>query len=315
MQLEFRHLRTLCAIAVAGSLTKAAAVLGVSQPALSAQVRRIETLLGGPVFERSRLGVAPTAFGEFVIARGRTALMNLDELTAGAGHDAGTARFGGVSGPALVTVLEGLRTLLPATRITVQTEHSPRLVHDLLAGRRVDAAALIDYPGRELPALSGIGSRVVAVEPVFVALPADHRLAAGETVPLEELAAEPCVLPPPDGSGWPETFLDACEQAGFTPDVPHRMAEPSALCELIVAGGVIAPCRATFRDRTGVVVRPLAGDPLWLRHVVAWRDDGPFAPAAEELCRIAARAQADAAGGRPHYARWLARRPGPHNAR
>ncbi|GAA2089540.1 LysR substrate-binding domain-containing protein [Actinomadura alba] len=308
MQLEFRHLRTLCAVAGEGSLTKAAAVLGVSQPALSAQVRRIERLLGGAVFERGRSGVAPTAFGEFVLARARTALMNLDELTAGTRHDTGTARFGGVSSPALVTVLEGLRGLLPqGVRISVQTEQSPRLVRDLLAIRRVDAAALVDYPGRELSTLPGIGSRVVGVEPVFVALPAGHPLAAREEVALGDLAAEVWVLSPPDGSGWPECFLDACARAGFTPDAPHRMAEPSVLCELIIARGVISPCRASFRHRPGVAVRPLAGTPLWLRHVIAWRHDGPFAPVAAELCLIAARAQAEAAESRPHYARWLAR--------
>jgi DNA-binding transcriptional LysR family regulator len=204
-------------------------------------------------------------------------------------------------------VLDGLRGLLPpGVRISVRTEHSPRLVQDLLTIRRVDAAALIDHPGREFSAPPGIGSRVVAVEPVFVALPAGHRLAAREEVDLGELAAETWALSPPDGSGWPECFFAACERAGFTPEAPHRIAEPSVLCELIVARGVVAPWRAGLRDRTGVAVRPLAGTPLWLRHVIAWRHDGPFAPMAAELCVIAARAQAEAAEGRPHYARWLA---------
>ncbi|GGX78164.1 hypothetical protein GCM10010510_23850 [Streptomyces anandii JCM 4720] len=52
MELELRHLRTVRTIAEAGSLTKAASLLGLAQPALSAQLRRIEGALGGALFER-----------------------------------------------------------------------------------------------------------------------------------------------------------------------------------------------------------------------------------------------------------------------
>ncbi len=50
MELELRHLRTLRAIAEAGNLTRAATALGLAQPALSAQLRRIERALGGELF-------------------------------------------------------------------------------------------------------------------------------------------------------------------------------------------------------------------------------------------------------------------------
>ncbi len=59
MELELRHLRTVRAIADTGSLTKAAATLGLAQPALSAQLRRIEKALGGTLFERDHTGPAP----------------------------------------------------------------------------------------------------------------------------------------------------------------------------------------------------------------------------------------------------------------
>jgi DNA-binding transcriptional LysR family regulator len=47
MELELRHLHSLCVIADAGSVTKAATVLGVSQPSLTAQLQRVERELGG----------------------------------------------------------------------------------------------------------------------------------------------------------------------------------------------------------------------------------------------------------------------------
>ncbi|MEU5249916.1 LysR family transcriptional regulator, partial [Streptomyces asoensis] len=64
MELEVRHLRVLCAIADAGSLHKAARELGMAQPSLSTQLRRIEQLLGGPLFVRDCMGSRPTAMAK-----------------------------------------------------------------------------------------------------------------------------------------------------------------------------------------------------------------------------------------------------------
>ncbi|HCU51791.1 MAG TPA: LysR family transcriptional regulator, partial [Micromonosporaceae bacterium] len=74
MNLELRHLRVVCAIAETGSVTKAASLLGLAQPALTAQLQRIERTLGGPLFDRDRRGATPTALGELVLARARVVL-------------------------------------------------------------------------------------------------------------------------------------------------------------------------------------------------------------------------------------------------
>jgi DNA-binding transcriptional LysR family regulator len=79
MDLELRHLRIIQAVATAGSVTKAAAALGQAQPAVSAQLRRIERGLGGELFERGRNGVSPTPLGELVLARARVLLPAVQE--------------------------------------------------------------------------------------------------------------------------------------------------------------------------------------------------------------------------------------------
>src|SRR3954470_22498729 len=71
MNLELRHLKVVCAIAETGSVTKAASLLGLAQPALTAQLQRIERTLGGPLFERDRPGARAAALGELVLARAR----------------------------------------------------------------------------------------------------------------------------------------------------------------------------------------------------------------------------------------------------
>lgn len=71
MELEVRHLRALCAIADTGSLHQAARRLGVSQPSLTTQLRRIENTLGAELFRRERTGCRPTLLGRSVLSRAR----------------------------------------------------------------------------------------------------------------------------------------------------------------------------------------------------------------------------------------------------
>ena len=107
MNLELRHLKVVCAIAETGSVTKAASLLGLAQPALTAQLQRIERTLGGPLFERDRRGARPTALGELVLSRARVLLPAMKGLQdeaarlAGAGSDDAMSRYriGTIGGP------------------------------------------------------------------------------------------------------------------------------------------------------------------------------------------------------------------------
>ena len=78
MELEIRHLRVICTVAQTGSVSRAAAALRVSQPGLSAQLHRIERMLGGTLFERRPHGIAITPFGEMILARARAVLPTID---------------------------------------------------------------------------------------------------------------------------------------------------------------------------------------------------------------------------------------------
>ncbi|MEV0974548.1 LysR family substrate-binding domain-containing protein [Microtetraspora glauca] len=257
--------------------------------------------------------MTPTPFGQFVLTRARSAVNTVDELTAGAlpyGGQARVARMGGYANPLLSGLLQRLFDV-PGVSITVHTEHSPRLLLDLLASRRLDAATLIDYPGHELPVLPSVGMRPVGMEPVFVAMAENHPVAVKEEVSLAELAGDDWVLSPPDGVGWPECFVTTCSDAGFSPRVPHIMVEPQMIGDLVARGHAISPCQATFQASAGIVVRPLVGTPLWIRHLVAWRRDGALAHRAEELVLLAADAHRESLADRPHYTARQARRGEP----
>ena len=93
--------RTVIAVLETGSLTKAALKLGLSQPAVSSQVKRIEQIVGGSVFRKTANGSFPTELGKLVIANARK-ILSANEQTLALG--------GASSGPELIRI--GLSSLL-----------------------------------------------------------------------------------------------------------------------------------------------------------------------------------------------------------
>lgn len=307
MRIELRHLRLLCAIADAGSLSQAAATAGFSQPALTAQLHRIEAALNGQVFHRGRRGVTPTEFGLFVLSRARSVLVTLDDLTAvnAEAHNASLIRIGGYTTPVLTGLVQRLYEHQDI-EISVHAEYSPRLLLDLLKSRRLDLVATVDYPLYRTPAVPDVTARFIATEPIFVIMPSDHRLADRREISLADLADEDWLVSPPDGAGWPEVFYSACLDAGFAPRIRHMMSERDAIRSLVAKGRVIAPCQATMPSGPGCVVRPLEGSPLRIRHVLAWHDKGPASDQAGLLTDLAMAAHRQASAASPAFAAWLA---------
>ncbi|MEU3692546.1 LysR family transcriptional regulator [Streptomyces narbonensis] len=315
MELEVRHLRVLCTIAEAGSLTRAAAALSMTQPGLSTQLRRIETMLGGALFDRGRSGATPTAFGELVLARAHAVLPGIDALlsdTACAARRLASpdrVRVGSVGAPLIGHLLLAVRKFLPAAEVTSRCHYSPvALLDDLTAGR-LEAAVLGDHPEQALPPRDGVILTPLVTEPVFALLPSAHPLAGQEAVRLDELADHDWAMPRPDGDRTREYWSSVCTAAGRRPSAPHE-AEGRQLVELVRAGLAVSLCQATFSQTPGVTVRPLAGNPLWYRHVLAWHRDGPLAPHGDDILRAVAAGYLATCAASPVYAAWRLHHPG-----
>jgi DNA-binding transcriptional LysR family regulator len=295
VRIEVRHLRVLDAISRAGSLTGAAALLGVSQPAVTMQLSRVEKMFGAELFARDRHGVTTTPFGEFVLSRTRAALSDVDDILAARRGPAPSAvRIGGFDGPVLIGLATRLGELLPGARPAVHTEYSTRLLLDMVASRRLDLALVTDYPGHELRPVASVERYELAVEPIFVALSRDHPLAHRAEIDLVELAEETWVLPHSDGTGWPEHFLEACADLGISPRARYRVVDAAMRRELVATGWALTPCQWTFPAGDDVVLRPLAGDPLRMRHLMVWHAEGPLAAYARGLIALARNAYAAA---------------------
>jgi DNA-binding transcriptional LysR family regulator len=313
MELEFRHLRIVCAIADAGSVTKASTQLGLSQPALTHQLQRIEGLLGGRLFVRDRQGAHPTALGEFVLNRGRALLSTVDNLVPGRlGHrdqprrPATTLiRFATTASPASTAVLEALQDRMPDALVTMRTEAKPRrMLEALSTRRRLDVALLGEYPALPLPRPGGIAVATITEVPVFVMLSSAHPLAEREVVDLADLAREKWILRPEREQRCAENLRLACAGAGFEPHVAHWLDVETNL-DAIHRGHGITIARPGAPDTDKVAVRPLRGSPMVFRDLLAWPQDGVVAPFAAELVTVAARATWQKMTGVARHAAWL----------
>ncbi|MFC5220885.1 LysR family transcriptional regulator [Streptomyces coerulescens] len=256
----------------------AAARLGIAQPPLSQQIRRLEARVGHPLFTRTPGRITLTPAGHALLPAARHALTTLaDGLTAAravaTGHT-GALRIGFAASLAL-TVLPGLlrthREHYPDVHLDItEMTTAPQLA--ALHAETIDIGLLREPPADD-PTLA---FRTILTEPFVAVLPTNHPLAAHRTVPLHHLADAPFVLLPRDaGPGLHDRITTLCATAGFTPRVTQEAVEWQTVCALVEAGlGIsLAPTSIRRIRLEGVAFRPVEPGEERTRVAVAWRRD------------------------------------------
>jgi DNA-binding transcriptional LysR family regulator len=315
MNLELRHLKVVCAIAETGSVTKAASLLGLAQPALTAQLQRIERTLGGPLFERDRRGARPTALGELVLSRARVLLPAMKGLQdeaarlAGAGADDGMSRYriGAIGGPVVGGMVHRLSAAQPDAQISTHASYYVEELATMVLAGKLDYAQ-VGVCGDAIPSADyGLVWQTIAVDAVCVLMPEDHKQAKGVEVDLAELAEEQWAAGTGDGC-FADCFAAACARAGFT---PRRVLEIDirGVVDMVESGLALGLCQPTFRPPAGLVHRPLAGAPLRWRQVLGWHPDSPAARIAPRLTGMAVEAYQEVVARNPMYVEWMAAYP------
>jgi LysR family pca operon transcriptional activator len=197
-RLKLRQMRVVDAIMTHRSLQKAAAALGLTQPALTKTLQELEDMLGARIFERHARGVEPNRFGEAVAAAARRMLAEArrleDEIESIRGAGSGTVAIG-----ALPVAAAGI---LPGALATLKERH-PGIVVRLVQGTTEQllpalAAGDIDLVVGRLyePASPDAFEReAIYEEPISVLARAEHPLFARPRVAVSDLAAYPLVLP------------------------------------------------------------------------------------------------------------------------
>ncbi|MER6383051.1 LysR family transcriptional regulator [Streptomyces sp. NPDC001250] len=280
MDVDTRLLRSFLAVAEDGSLTRAAERVFVSQPALTKQIRQLETQLGVRLFERSRAGMALTDAGRALARRAPALLASWDETlraTRAAGRQAARVlRVGFVASAANEATREIVAEFArrrPGWRAELRQAAWTNPSAGLADGE-VDAALLrLPFPGQ-----AALRVEVLFSEARWVALPSGHRLAGRAEIAFRELWDEPFVAAPEETGAWRDHWLAANEREGHPVRVGAVTEQPDDWLSAIANGCGIAlapESAARFYSRPGVVYRPVTGvSPT--RVGVAWStaDDG-----------------------------------------
>jgi DNA-binding transcriptional LysR family regulator len=272
------HLRMIEAIAATGSISKAAARLNLTQPAVSTMLRRVEGHLGVQLFVRSPEGVMPTPVGAEVATRARAALACIDDLNAALSHrlrdPLPLLRIGIQACPALTRLSDHLDALAPDARLQLRVDPGGGRIPALLASGALDIG-LFQEPVVHTPAaLEGLERQVlIECEPVLVGMSSDSPLAAHPTVDLADLADQDWLDDPLDDGPWPAYFRGVCAGAGFQPRVRFWSTDWQISSSLVRSGRAIGIYQPTAAPRDGVTFRRITGDPLGQRLVLVWRPE------------------------------------------
>lgn len=271
---DLKKLRVLRALDEYGTVTAAAGRLNLTPSAVSQQLAVLSRQLGVPMLEPYGRRVRLTSAARLVLRHADRVFGQLEQAEAElAGYlhgEAGEVRIG-----AFATAITGL--VVPA--VARLRERAPRLSVRLVEAEAAEAFELLACGEVDLSvSLSVRGSaaedpRFVQVplleDPLDVALPAGHPLAAAGAARLSQLADDPWIF---GGSGpWRDITLGACADAGFVPERAHTAADWAAILAMVGAGlGVALVPRLLSRagESAGVVVRALPAD-LPARRVVA----------------------------------------------
>ncbi|MFF9273874.1 LysR family transcriptional regulator [Streptomyces griseosporeus] len=280
---DLRKLHILRTLREQGTVTATAEALRMTPSAVSQQLTNLARQLGVPLLRARGRRVELTDAARLVLRHAEAVFEQLEradaELTAYLRGDAGEVRVGAFSTavPALVVpAVRGLRATHPRVSVRVR-ETEAQEAYELLAAGDVDLALSL---AAQAPTAEDRRFLLVPLlaDPLDVALPPDHPLAAAPELRLADLAAEPWIF---GGSGpWSEITRGACEAAGFRPVPAHSAAGWTAILAMVEAGmGVALVPRTAAGRRDGVVMRELTADRP-VRHVVAAvRKGGEDAPA------------------------------------
>lgn len=233
---SIRQLECLVAVAEHHSFRRAAAALGISQPAMSAQVQLAEQVLGIQVFERDRRSVLVTPAGEDIVGRARLALEAVDAVSDAARKRAeplvGPLRLGVIPTVApywLPAVLPAVRKRFPKLELILREDQTARLLGQLTAG-------LIDVAFLALPVPGDVTTAPIAREGFVLAAPRDAAIVQKRGKLSEKDLEAETVLLLEDGHCLRDQALAVCERSGAIESMEVRATSLPTLVQMVAGG-------------------------------------------------------------------------------
>lgn len=236
--IEARHLRVLRAVSATGSFSAAARELGCTQPAVSQQMKALESSAGTTLLIRTGREMRLTQAGQALVRHASGILAGLtaaeEEVAAIAGLRAGRVRlvsFPSGSSTLVPGALAALRAAHPGTRVSLVEAEPPRSV-EMLRDGDCDIALAFRY-GTQGAEWDDLVVRPLLTDRLIGLLPDGHHLAGRPAVDIAELAGEPWI------AGCPRCrrqLVEVCEESGFTPRIDFATDDYPAVIGLVGAG-------------------------------------------------------------------------------
>jgi LysR family hydrogen peroxide-inducible transcriptional activator len=259
--LKLKDLRYLVAVADTRHFGRAAERSFVSQPTLSAQLKKLEEYLGVQLIERAPKRVSLTAAGEEIVERARRILEASEEIVELAkGHSdplSGRIKLALLPtiGPYLLpNVAARLRKQLPRLELMLYEYQTDPMLEKLHSGE-------IDVGILALPvAADGLDSYVLYKEPFTVAMPVGHKLASRQSIRIDDLTNETLLLLE-DGHCLRDQALDICSGTDVNEKQDFRATSLETLRQMVAAGVGITLLpelagRGAYGNARGVVIKP-----------------------------------------------------------
>ncbi|MDR6600716.1 DNA-binding transcriptional LysR family regulator [Achromobacter deleyi] len=264
--MDFRHLQQFLILAETLNFHRAAEKLHMSQPPLSVSIRKLEDMVGVPLFVRGRQGVQLTEAGLAALDEARRALFHAEQFKlaarAGAAGEGGTVRIGFVGSAThgiLPRILPLFRQRYPGVTVVLREATSIRIMQDL-------AEDTLEVGIVRVPVAMGSNVRLapLTTENFALAVPKGHRLARRGSIRLTDLADEAFIMyTATEAAGLRMAAINACQLRGFTPRITQEAVQVQTLLSLVESGLGVALVPAGSRRHPGpnVVYKSLADFP------------------------------------------------------
>jgi LysR family nitrogen assimilation transcriptional regulator len=265
--MELRQLRYFVAIVDHGSLSRAARVLHIAQPALTQQVQQLEDELGAQLLHRSAQGVLATDAGKTFYEHAHAILKQVGDAKSAVAQStdkpAGTVTLGipqSVSGALALPLLIAVRQTYPDITLQLTEELSGNLIEQLKSGR-INLAVLFD--DGQLGAFSTVP--LVEEELMFITRTGSQFAPKKKTITLEQATAVPLILPSPQHGVRPR-IEHAVRSAGLSTDKVMDINSVAILKSALLAdlGATILPVAPVLWEieHGQMLAHPIRGAPL-----------------------------------------------------
>ncbi|MFF0696583.1 LysR family transcriptional regulator [Streptomyces sp. NPDC003236] len=287
--MDIKQLRALVTVAEVGSVTRAAELLHLVQPAVTRQIRTLEQELGVALFERTRQGMQPTPAGTTMVERARRALNELERARAELLPTPGV-----VSGIVTVGLLDSASNLLAERLVSAIIRDHPSIELRLLTAYSGHLQQWLDDGDLDLTLLYNLASTPsLNVEPLvrerlWAVAPPSAGLRAAAPVPFHQVASHPLVAPAA-GHGLRALIDGAAAQANCETNMIAQTNSMPVQKQLVRAGHgwTILPGVGIAEDVAdgSLSAAPLCEPEVWRSIVLGTSRTGRMTPAVEAVAK------------------------------